>query len=255
MENIKLSDEQRKIINKYNLYLMAVVGDSGLYWDGYISEDEGLYDFDGPYTRRYSMEDDIDRNGNGATILNDILEMHVKNKENQFIDFLYCDDCTGYGSLNVRYSPTDSTIHVNLSITTRDSQETENFMSFDDLKNQTQNQWGSRYEYLKKLGEPEFIEKMKKDYGNTLEITYNGGGDSGQIEDYGENESGDVTRLNQDIEYTGYEIIDLYHSGWENNEGGDGRILFNFEEKTVTLLHNMNYEDEMVEDMGIFKLV
>ena len=129
-----------------------------------------------------------------------------------------------------------------------------NIMAFNDLKNQTQSQWGSKYEYLKKLGDSNFIEKMKKDYGNTLEITYEGGGDSGQINDYGDSETSSV-RLNEDIEYTGYEIIDLYHSGWENNEGGDGRIKFNFDEGTVMLSHNMNYEDEFVQDIGEFKLV
>jgi hypothetical protein len=254
MENIKLTDEQRKIINKYNLYLMAVVGDGGIFWDGYISEDEGLYDFEGPHTRRYSMEDDIDRDGLGAKLLNDIVEEFIESSESDLLDYLYCDDCSGYGSVNVKYSPVDLTLNVDLTISTRESEETENFMSFDDLKNQTQNQWGSRYEYLKKLGEPEFIEKMKKDYGNTLEITYNGGGDSGQIEDYGETETHSV-RLNQDIEYTGYEIIDLYHSGWENNEGGDGIISFDFEERTVLITHNQNYEGDFHEHLGEFKLV
>ena len=254
MENIKLTDEQRKIINKYNLYLMAVVGDSGIFWDGYISEDDGLYDLEGPHSRRYDTSDDIDREGNGATVLNDIITEFVENNEDEFMSFLYCDNCTGYGSINVKYSPVDSKIKIFLNITTRDSQETENFMAFDDLKNQTQSQWGSKYEYLKKLGDSNFIEKMKKDYGNTLVITYEGGGDSGQINDYGDSETSSV-RLNQDIEYTGYEIIDLYHSGWENNEGGDGRIKFNFDEGTVMLSHNMNYEDEFVQDIGEFKLV
>jgi hypothetical protein len=251
MENIKLTDEQRKIINKYNLYLMAVVGDSGLFWDGYVSEDDGLYDFDGPH---YEFLSDIDREGDGLRILNDIITEFVENKQDEFIDYLFCDDCTGYGNVNVKYSPVDSKINIFLNITTRDYQETENFMAFDDLKNQTQSQWGAKYEYLKKLGDSNFIEKMKKDYGNTLEITYEGGGDSGQINDYGDSETSSV-RLNQDIEYTGYEIIDLYHSGWENNEGGDGRIKFNFEEGTVMLSHNMNYEDEFVQDIGEFKLV
>ena len=31
MKNIKLSDEDKKIINKYNHLLMAVVGDDGLF--------------------------------------------------------------------------------------------------------------------------------------------------------------------------------------------------------------------------------
>jgi len=254
MENIKLTDEQKKIINRYNLYLMAVVGDSGIFWDGYISEDDGLYDIEGPHSRRYDTSDDIDREGNGAILLNDIISEFIKNEEDNFISYLFCDDCTGYGSINVKYSPMDSKIKIFLNITTRDSQETENFMTFDNLKNETQNQWGTKYEYLKKLGDPKFIEKMKKDYGNTLEITYYGGGDSGQINSYGDSETSSV-QINEDIESTGYEIIDLYHSGWENNEGGDGRIKFDFEEGTVMLSHNMNYEDEFVQDIGEFKLV
>jgi hypothetical protein len=255
MENIKLTDEQKKILNRYNLYLMAVVGDdSGIFWDGYVSEDDGLYDFEGPYTRRYHTSDDIDKLSNGAILLNVIVTEFVENNEDEFMSFLYCDSCTGYGSINVKYSPVDSKIKIFLNITTRDSQETENFMTFDDLKNETQNQWGTKYEYLKKLGDPKFIEKMKKDYGNTLEITYYGGGDSGQINSYGDSQTSSV-QINEDIESTGYEIIDLYHSGWENNEGGDGRIKFDFEEGTVMLSHNMNYEDEFVQEIGEFKLV
>ena len=72
--------------------------------------------------------------------------------------------------------------------------------------------------------------------------------------DYGETETHSV-RLNQDIEYTGYEIIDLYHSGWENNEGGDGIISFDFEERTVLITHNQNYEGDFHEHLGEFKLV
>jgi hypothetical protein len=254
MENIKITDEQKKIINKYNYYLMAVVGDSGIFWDGYVSEDDGLYDFEGPYTRRYDTSDDIDRGSSGAILLNDIIDEFVKNNEDEFMSFLFCDNCTGYGNINVKYSPMDSKINIFLNITTRDSQESENFMTFDDLKNQPQGQWGEKYDELKKLGDSNFIEKMKKYYGNTLEITYEGGGDSGQINDYGDTDYGSV-KISNDIEYIGYEVIAIYYSGWENNEGGDGRIKFNFEEGTVMLSHNMNYEDEFVEDLGEFKLV
>jgi hypothetical protein len=172
MENIKLTDEQKKIINRYNLYLMAVVGDSGIFWDGYVSEDDGLYDFEGPYTRRYDTSDDIDRGSSGAILLNNIITEFVENNEDEFMSYLYCDNCTGYGNVNVKYSPVDSKINIFLNITTRDSQETENFMSFDDLKNQTQNEWGTRYEYLKKLGEPEFIEKMKTGYKKYYDSNY-----------------------------------------------------------------------------------
>jgi hypothetical protein len=253
MENIKLTNEQKKLINKYRLYLQAVIGDEQIYWDGYLSEDEGLYDFSGPYSRGYNQSDDIDPNGDAARLINNIVDEIYEGNSNELVGYLYCDDCTGYGSLNVRFSPKDNVIYSSLSITTRETQENENFMAFDDLKNQTQNQWGTTYSYLKKIGDDEFIEKMKKDYGDILTITYDGGGDSGQINDYGETDHGSV-RINQDIEYTGYEIIDLYHSGWENNEGGDGTIIFNFEERTVRLFHNMNYEDEFVQELNSIKL-
>jgi hypothetical protein len=53
-------------------------------------------------------------------------------------------------------------------------------------------------------------------------------GDSGQIEE--------PTDITQDIEYLGYEIIDVYHSGWENNEGADGRIVIDFNQRTISLI-------------------
>ena len=90
---------------------------------------------------------------------------------------------------------------------------------------------------------------MKKDYGNNLELNYDGGGDSGQINDYGYSDTGSV-RVNRDIEYVGYEIIDIYHSGWENNEGGDGNIIFDFEKQTVILSHNENGTDTDVQHLG-----
>jgi hypothetical protein len=142
---------------------------------------------------------------------------------------------------------------IDLEIGIRVSNLSENEFTFDQLKNQTQGPWGQRYESLKKLGDPEFIEKMKKDYGNNLELNYDGGGDSGQINDYGSSESGSV-RVNQDIEYVGYEIIDLYHSGWENNEGGDGNIFFDFENQTVSLNHIDYGEDSVTESLGEFIL-
>ena len=95
---------------------------------------------------------------------------------------------------------------------------------------------------------------MKNDYGNILELTYDGGGDSGQINDFGETPTSSV-RINQDIEYIGYEVIAIYYSGWENNEGGDGRITFDFENKTVTLHHTENFDDSETEELGEFKLV
>jgi hypothetical protein len=108
--------------------------------------------------------------------------------------------------------------------------------------------WGHKYDELKKLGDSKFIEKMKQDYGNILEISYEGGGDSGEINSYGDTSNGSVA-IGQDIEYVGYEVIDIKFSGWENNEGGDGRIIFNFKDQNLEIHHTNNVEDSFTEEI------
>jgi len=257
MENIKLSDKDRQMLNRYNHLLMAIVGEEGIYGYGYVSEDEGVYDFSGfqpvgPHG--YSRRGELELNSEGYNLLYNLIDVFFEQNSNEFVNYLYCDDCTGYGHVNVTYNPFNSTFSVNIDIGTRGYNTHEHDFTFERLKNQPQGQWGEKYDELKKLGDSNFIEKMKKDYGNTLEISYEGGGDSGQINDYGDTDHGSV-KINNDIEYIGYEVIAIYYSGWENNEGGDGRITFDFENKTVTLHHTENIEDSETEEIGEFKLI
>ena len=257
METIKLSEEDKKILNKYNLLLRAVAGDEGLTGYAYISEDEGVYDFMGLWSsgyRGWENRSDIEPDGEGYTILENIMEEYLRNKAREFVNHLYCDMCTGYGSVQIEYKPVESMFEITLDITVRGEEYHEHMYTFDDLKNQPPGQWGQAYKELKKLGDPTFIEKMKNDYGNILELTYDGGGDSWQINDFGETPTSSV-RINQDIEYIGYEIIDIRYSGWENNEGGDGRIEFNFEDQTVNIYHNYYVEDTESEYIGELKLI
>ena len=257
MKSIKISDEDKKILNKYNHLLMAVVGEDGLVGYGYVSEDEGLYDYvtlqpAGPHG--WDRRNEIEPESEGYNILYNAVEEFLRYNSNEFADYLYCDDCTGYGMVNVNYNPFNSTLKVDLDITVRGTENYHNEFTFEQLKNQPNGMWGQKYNELKKLGNPEFIEKMKQDYGNTLELTYDGGGDSGQINDYGDSNHGSV-RINRDIEYVGYEVIDIYYSGWENNEGGDGRIIFDFENQTVTLNHTYYVENSENEYIGEFKII
>jgi len=257
MKNIILSDEDKKILNKYNYLLMAVVGEDGLVGYGYVSEDEGLYDFvtlqpntpDG-----WERRNEIEPQSEGYKILYDTIEEFLQYNSNELSDYLYCDDCTGYGMVNVIYNPFNITLKVDLDITVRGEEEHYNEFTFQQLKNQPNGMWGQRYDELKKLGDPEFIEKMKQDYGNTLELTYDGGGDDGQINEDGYTNHGSVN-IERDIEYIGYEIIDIYYSGWEQGEGGDGRIVFDFENQLVNIYHNYYVENSDNEYIGEFKIV
>lgn len=71
--------------------------------------------------------------------------------------------------------------------------------------------------------------------------TYNGGGDSGYIE----NEMGvDSERedISTSIENLCYDKLSNF-GGWEINEGSQGNIVFNLKDKTVTVNHEWNTEE------------
>jgi hypothetical protein len=81
-----------------------------------------------------------------------------------------------------------------------------------------------------------------KDAGvSHVEIRYDGGGDSGQVEDvefYGAN--GDNTALNDkfegDLQDLAYHILEEhYQYDWYNNDGGYGTIDIDFEEEPPTI--------------------
>jgi hypothetical protein len=250
MKNIKLSNEDKKIINKYNHLLMAVVGDDGLFADAYASQDENIYDFSGLYSRK--SNELIQTQNEGYKLLSSIIEDFLDSID--FNDYLYCDTCSGYGSVNVIYDPFTSKFEVTLEVGEVISHDYNYVSTFEELKNTTNGMWGHKYDELKKLGDSKFIEKMKQDYGNILEISYEGGGDSGEINSYGDTSSGSVV-IGQDIEYVGYEVIDIKFSGWENNEGGDGSIKFNFKDQNLEIHHTNNVEDSFTEEIETLMLI
>lgn len=109
--------------------------------------------------------------------------------------------------------------------------------------------WGMRNnEPINKLFEnPEFINKMIEKYGEFLQVRYDGGGDSGWIEGEVESSKGERS-LDGRIEDIVYFLLEIFHAGWENDEGSNGNFSFNFKDQTVTMEHNMNYQEEVEED-------
>jgi len=84
-----------------------------------------------------------------------------------------------------------------------------------------------------------FKEYIKRGVSEVI-CTYEGGGDSGYINNYmgvdGESERIDASI--QDVCYTELNNFD----GWEINEGSQGNIVFNLKDKTVTINHQWNVE-------------
>ena len=73
-----------------------------------------------------------------------------------------------------------------------------------------------------------------------LDVTYNGGGDSGWIEDSFRPTNDKVPA---EIEDFMYQELERHFGGWEINEGSDGRFIFNFNNSTVELSHTYNTEE------------
>lgn len=73
-----------------------------------------------------------------------------------------------------------------------------------------------------------------------LTVKYDGSGDSGWV-----NESFDETTesIPANIQTWCEEKVSSNFPGWENNEGGSGEFIFDFNTKVITLNHIMNYEE------------
>lgn len=77
------------------------------------------------------------------------------------------------------------------------------------------------------------------DNSDIMELRYNGSGDSGYIEDRFENNES----VPSGVEDFCYRWLENSYGGWEINEGSQGQFIFNLKDQTITLEHQMNYEE------------
>jgi hypothetical protein len=108
------------------------------------------------------------------------------------------------------------------------------------------NPWRRGEEEVKKLTNEDFLNRMKEEYGSYVRMGYDGSGDSGWIQDQVDSEKGSKGSTNE-LENIAYEALELFHAGWEINEGSSGHMVFDFENQEFKIVHYQNIEDE-VED-------
>ena len=73
-----------------------------------------------------------------------------------------------------------------------------------------------------------------------LSVYYSGGGDDGSLDGmFSENNDS----LPRNMEDFCYNELSSNYGGWENNEGGQGRFEFNFNDGNIYLFHIQNYEE------------
>lgn len=246
MSEIKILPEMKKELSKFNLYLRAIMDEGQIHWEFYFDGDEGgFYDMYGPYVG-YQYNDQIDLKNHIIEFFTDKIDDFSREQEDHMYDLTSCDLCNGRGSMHVHYNPITSSIIYNFYYTEKESHGFENIKSFQEIS-QIDTWFGGGKQLYKKLNDDEFVKQLIEQNGGrtVFEMSYNGYGDSGYIE----------TNYSADIETLGYEIIDLFYSGWENNEGADGTILIDCDNKKVILNHTYYSEEDMHEDGGEIRLV
>jgi len=79
-----------------------------------------------------------------------------------------------------------------------------------------------------------------------LKLEYNGGGDSGFVENHFNPGTDSVP---SGIEDWCYQQLENNFGGWEINEGSDGAFIFDFNTSTVTLDHTYNTEEQQIDTL------
>jgi hypothetical protein len=155
---------------------------------------------------------------------------------------------TANGSLNFEINADKKQIIITYDFYETKTDETKIEHTFQNVVNTTLPWYREgRDRKDKLLVNPEFISEMLKKYGDIVEITYEGSSDSGWLNDEVASSDGE-TSLDGRLEDITYELLDLYHSGWEINEGSNGTFAYNFQNKTVSVNHNQNYDEEIEEN-------
>jgi len=103
------------------------------------------------------------------------------------------------------------------------------------------------YNHEFEIDEKELLEDMvqwKEESKLKITVDFNGGGDSGYIDDVGYyNDGNDKHDLSAVWEDKLYKILEQNHGGWEINEGSEGTFIIDNENQIIELDFRMNVEE------------
>ena len=230
---MELTDLQKKDLNKFSLILNSLNMEDGVVYSyRYADEWEGL---EGPYYKnKVSSEPGF--------LPQKIQDIFDTIRDNFDIDIFYNEYYDNYnGSIDFIINAGKKTLTVRYEHYVMESEYNELEKSFQELQNN-----------IKSLGDPNFINEMKNMYGDKVILTYYGGGDDGWIEGNVVSD-GDSNELDSLLEDVAYRMLEKYYSGWEINEGSDGKIIFNFENKEALIEHSSRFEEGVTETYMTFE--
>ena len=248
---MELTEKQKKDLNSFSLILNSLNMEDGVEWS-YRYYDE--WQDDEPYGPFYNNRD-------VSSELNflpgSIGELFEEIKENFDTGNLYNEYYgTENGNLFFILNAEKKEIIVNYDYYDMITEESNIEKNFSDFSNVTAG-WRGEERAVKTLTNQNVVNELIKQYSNFCKLRYDGGGDSGWIEDEIETENGitkikketddDVDGIEANLETISYDLLDLYYGGWEINEGSTGSINYNFQEQKVTMTHYQNVESTELE--------
>ena len=126
--------------------------------------------------------------------------------------------------------------------TERQEISVNHWWSFYDTGDSNSVEWEGEQgkEIFEEWQEDGVFDELEIPNNGILTVKYNGGGDSGFVENTFE-EIGD--QVPAAIEDWCYNELEDHFGGWEINEGSDGEFVFDFNNMTITLNHSYNIEE------------
>ena len=246
-----LTDKQKNDLKRFSLILNSLNMEDGVEWSyryyGEWEDDEPM----GPYYNNRDVSSELNfLPGSIGTLFEEIKEnFDTGNFYNEYYD-------NENGSLFFILNAEKKEIIVNYDYYDMITEESNIEKNFSDFSNVTAG-WRGAERAVKTLTNQNVVNELIKQYSNFCKLRYDGGGDSGWIENEIETENGiieikketdaDVDGIEANLETISYDLLDLYYGGWEINEGSTGSINYNFQEQKVTMTHYQNVESTELE--------
>jgi hypothetical protein len=210
--NIEITPEERKSILQYFILIRSYGTDTaGAYynfWQDNMEYDSGVY----AKSKKIEVFKPVE------VVMERILDSL---DFNEFPEEFHDED-QEYYNISIDFDTKEKTIEVSGSFTVNGVEE-----SFE--------------EYEIDEDELEIFEDFLQRGVSEIICSYNGGGDSGYI-DNNMGVDGSRAEMTADIEELCYKKLSNF-GGWEINEGSQGSIVFNLEDKTITINHEWNTEE------------
>ena len=248
---MELTEKQKKDLNSFSLILNSLNMEDGVEWNYSYYEEWQDDEPNGPHYNNRDVSSELN------FLPGSIGELFEEIKENfdtgNFYNEYYDNE---NGNLFLILNAEKKEIIVNYDYYDMITEESNIEKNFSDFSNVTAG-WRGEERAVKTLTNQNVVNELIKQYSNFCKLRYDGGGDSGWIENEIETENGiteikkqtdvDVDGIEANLETISYDLLDLYYGGWEINEGSTGSINYNFQEQKVTMTHYQNVESTELE--------